>query len=225
MMEEILKAILQGADGSPAPQQRSQDPLADLIGAVLGGAATQPAPQPQQQLPAGDPLSELIKGVLGGEPQAPQAPGGGGTIIDILGSILGGGRPGGQNNSFLRPIAEALSDKLGISPEIALIVINLAIGLLLSRQRDQTGGGAGDYRRGGSAPAQEGFDLDDLLDENYLQATGATSQLARQTGMNETQATHSLQEALMLLNNQTTRRASSQKEGGLDHLLDSWDDR
>lgn len=222
MMEELLKAIL-GGGGAPAAQQGGQDPLADLIGAVLGGGASQPAPQ---QLP-NDPLSELLKGVLGGEPEPAQQPSGGGGIIDILGSILGGGRPGGQNNSFLQPIANALADKLGISPQIALIVINLAITLLLSRSKEQAGAAPSDSRRGGTGSQQEGFDLDGLLDENYLQATGATTQLARQTGMNEDQATRSLQEALMLLNQQTkapSGRPAPKKAGGLDHLLDSWED-
>lgn len=224
MMEELLKAIL-GGGGSAPTQQSEQDPLADLIGAVLGGGAAAPAPQPQA-MPSSDPLSELIKGVLGGEPQAAQ-PSSGSTIIDILGSILGGGRPGGQNNSFLQPIANALAEKLGISPQVALIVINLAIMLLLSRRKEEAATAPGDTRRGGTPSEQEGFDLDDLLDKNYLQATGATTQLARQTGMSEDQATQSLQEALILLDRQakpaSSRRVPS-KPSGLDHLLDSWEE-
>lgn len=229
MMEELLKAILQGADGSSMPQQqRGQDPLADLIGSVLGGGSQ--APTQPQQLPAGDPLAELIKGVLGGEPSAPQqAMGSGNPIIDILGSVLGGGRPGGQNNSFLEPIASALADKLGISPQIALIVINLAMMLLLNRQKDQGGmpmpSGSGGYRRGGTQPQDGGLDLDDLLDENYLQATGATAQLSRQTGMSEADATRSLQEAFTLLNNQTKAVARRKaNDSDLKHLLDTWED-
>ncbi|MEZ4513184.1 MAG: hypothetical protein R3C62_15060 [Chloroflexota bacterium] len=226
MMEELLKVILGGGD-APA-QQSGQDPLADLIGAVLGGGAAQPAPEPQPLPSSSDPLSELIKGVLGGEPGAEQSSSGS-TIIDILGSILGGGRPGGQNNSFLQPIAEALADKLGISPQVALIVINLAITLLLSRRKEQAAEAApsDSARRGGTSGQQDGFDLDDLLDKNYLQATGATTQLARQTGMSEDQATESLQEALLLLNRQTqsaTGRRAARQKSGLDHLLDSWED-
>ena len=225
MMEELLKAILGG--GSVPAQQSEQDPLADLIGAVLGGGASQPAPEPQP-LPSSDPLSELIKGVLGGEPGTDR-PSSGSTIIDILGNILGGGRPGGQNNSFLQPIAEALADKLGISPQVALIVINLAITLLLSRRKEQAAEAApsDSARRGGTPSQQEGFNLDELLDKNYLQATGATTQLARQTGMSEDQATESLQEALRLLNRQTqsaTGRRAAKQQSGLDHLLDSWED-
>lgn len=229
MMEELLKAILQGADGASVPQQQQgSDPLADLIGSVLGGGQ---APTQPQQLPAGDPLAELIKGVLGGEQSSPrQAMGSGNPIIDILGSVLGGGRPGGQNNSFLEPIANALADKLGISPQIALIVINLAMMLLLNRQKDQGGipmpGGGRDYQRGGTPQQQDGgFDLDDLLDENYLQATGATAQLSRQTGMSEADATRSLQEAMMLLNNQTKAVARRKaNDSDLKHLLDSWEE-
>lgn len=221
MMEELLKAILGGGMDSPA-HQSGQDPLADLIGAVLGGGAAQPAPQPQA-LPGSDPLSELIKGVVGGEPEAAN-PSSGGTIIDILGSILGGGRPGGQNNSFLQPIAEALAEKLGISPQVALIVINLAIMLLLSRRKEEAAAPS-DSRRSEGQP--DGFDLDDLLDKNYLQATGATTQLAQQTGMSEDQATQSLQEALILLDRQAapaSRRRVAPRPSMLDHLLDSWKD-
>jgi len=151
-------------------------------------------------------------------------------MADILGGILGGNSARTQSNPLVAPIANMLSEKLGISPAIAGIIINYALSALLSRGKKQPG-------QAGRGQQDQGFDLDDLLEGDFAWSSGMAQQLSSQTGMSEDDAAYGLQEAMMLLNGhpaakkQAPRRkpqarkqsAAPQKRNSLDHLLDSWE--
>ena len=105
---------------------------------------------------------------------------------------------------------------------MASIIMSFAFSLLVSRLQGGGGSGSSQKSEGG------GFDLDDLLDDDYLDSQGITTQLADQTGLDEDEAKQSLKEAVTLLNGHVTsaeqapRPTSGASE--LESLLDSWDD-
>ncbi len=121
-----------------------------------------------------NPMADLIGGLLGGE-------GAGGGLADILGSVLGGGA------SEQNAIASGLADKLGVPPEVVQTVVQFVVSRLLS-------GG-----QGASAGGQRGFDLDSLLDEDYLKNSGVVDDLAGETGLDQETAVKSLQQVLSML--------------------------
>jgi hypothetical protein len=141
--------------------------------------------------------------------------------MDILGAILGGGgasQIGGNPN--LMPFTEALSEKLGISPQMASVLIGAAFSLLTGML--QKGG-----QEGRGLP--EGADLDNLLDEQFLTSSGMATQVAQQTGLDEATAAHHLREAMVLLASppsgaEASPRPQPANPSELDHLLDNWED-
>lgn len=235
MLEELLEVL---AAGSQQQQQRQQQ-------------------QRQQQQPqrrkAQNPLQDLLEGVLGGSPQQQQqqqqqrAPQGGGGIGDILEAVLGGGARRGQgqvaSNPMLAPFVGALSEKLGISPQMAAVIISAAFGLIVSKVM---GGGKKQSQQAGvaSAPAG-GIDLDDLLDGDFMNKSGVAERVAKQTGMDKKEASSGLRQALEMLGvlpkgqsapSQTPQRAPQStpkrsatksttrgKSKDLKHLLDTWE--
>jgi hypothetical protein len=212
----LLEAMMGGQQGS-AP---SEEPLGGLLEAIMGGEPGGTGGLPGmsgQGAPGGDPLGGLLEGMLGGGPGgAGSMPGiseqaglGGGLLGGLLQGILGGGggsagglggllegvlggaSPGGMGgSSSLAPFTEALSEKLGISPQLASVLITFALGLLTSSLRGSS--------RGGQA-SPESLDLDQLLDDEALRASGLTQQLSAQTGLSEQEAMADLREAVYLL--------------------------
>ncbi|CCI51365.1 conserved hypothetical protein [Nostocoides jenkinsii Ben 74] len=110
VLSYIMKQMTQRTGGSSSGSGGGG--LGDILGQVLGGkSAAQPQDAqvddnvlPQRTEPtssapstSGQPdLNDILKDVLGGaassQTSRQQAPSGGGSVIDILGSILGGGR-------------------------------------------------------------------------------------------------------------------------------------
>ena len=113
-MEDILRAMLEGAMQQQGQQRRQQqpqapaDPLAEILGGILGGSA---APQPRQQGGA-DPMADILGGILGGGGSAPS-----GSDVDpimgILGGILGGGSQPQTQPSGAGGLGDILGDILG----------------------------------------------------------------------------------------------------------------
>lgn len=225
MIEELMKAVLEGA------QQQQQ------------GSRRQ-----TQQAPSGDILGEILKGVLGGagQQQAQRAPtqpqmDNLGGIADILGGVLGGGTRGASTgNPIADMAANALAKRLGISPQIAAMVVSFAMAALLGKQQQQQ---ATPGRRAPSRPSNntarggtfDGLDLDDLLDGDFAYESGLAAQLAGKTGQSEDEAAYQLQEAVSILTGvgqRKPKKASTKpkpalrqapKSGGLDSLLDKWE--
>ena len=178
MLEELLEIMLGGAQGQSAQSQRQQaaNPWNDILEGVLGGAQS---------------------GASAGGAQTKASPG----ISDILESVLGGGGANSQRqqspiggNPMLAPFTQALAERLGISPQMASVVISAAFGLLMSYLQGARQKGQLDPRAGAA-----GLDLDQLLNKNTLASSGVTQRVSAQTGMNETDIERALREALEIL--------------------------
>jgi len=261
-IEDLLKGILGGATGQGAEGQQS-DMLGGLLESILGGGAA--TPQGGQQSPQQEGgLSDLIGSILGGgtTPQSvQQTPQQGGGLPDLIGSILGGGQAGGglggilggilggggmSNNAILAPITQALSERLGLTPQMAQAVVLFAVSTVIPALIRGVA-----RKRGAEIPAQSGalpsagtgeggLDLDDLLQRmgtgqklgrSYLQSTGLVQQLSEQTGLDRATATKSLQQTFSMLGGYLGEEApetpaqESDSSKGLDSLLDTWDSK
>ncbi|MEM7331889.1 MAG: hypothetical protein AAF490_07345 [Chloroflexota bacterium] len=211
MMEELMKIMLDGAQQQQRPQQQQR-----------GGAG-------------GDILMEILKGAMGGE-QAParpqqQQPQNMLDIADLIGGVLGAGSTGssgmaGQMNPLLAPIANSISKRLGLSPQITQIILSFAVAALLNRGKKQVT----QRGRGGRQQTQETYDLDDLLEGDFAWDSGMAQQISAKTGLSEDEAAYNLQEAMMMLSDhplfgKKSKSAAPKAQASpsqLDHLLDSW---
>jgi hypothetical protein len=226
-MEDILKSIQGGVDSRSAGNRQAVDSLSDLLKGILGGASSGRA---SPQGGAGG-LPDILGGILGGGTQD------GFGLDDILGAIMGTGGLAVGANSFLAPIAQALADRLGLSPALAQAVVAFAVSKLLPALL----GGAGAVvpgRQASVAPTRpsaagaEGLDLDHLLERmgsgqqlepSFLQSTGLVSELQQQTGLDSDTAVQSLQQVFGLFGAQLAGPEPQPKPQGLDHLLDTWE--
>jgi hypothetical protein len=161
--------------------QREGEVGQDPLGGLLGGQGS-----------SGD-LGALL--ALGG---AGAAGGQSGGLGDLLGGMLGGG---GQtdpsflgNNAMANPLVDMLADKLGISRQTAGMIMSVAVPLIIGMLQKQSRGGS---RSVGAA------DLNELLDQDYLRSSGAVSQLASQSDLDEEAAAQNLQQAMAMLVGQT----------------------
>ncbi|MEM8860350.1 MAG: hypothetical protein AAGD96_18645 [Chloroflexota bacterium] len=217
--------------------------IEELMKAVLEGAQQQQAGSRQQASPQADILGEILKGVLGGQQQAPQrtSPQSDlGGLADILGGVLGGGRSRGAStgNPIADMAANALAERLGISPQIAGMVVSFAMAMLMGKKMQgaesapaMPGRRQNQAQRGG---VFGGLDLDDLLEGDYAFDSGLAAQLAEKTGQTEEESAYQLQEAVSLLTGagqkKTKKKTAAKparktptKTKGLDSLLDSWE--
>ena len=120
-------------------------------------------------------------------------------IGDILGAVLGGGSSGIGASPLLAPIANLVSQKLGLPPAIAQAVIAFVLAKLLS---GSSGGGSGrmDLQEGpGMQDLLESASSGQRLDKRTLAATGLPDELAQHTGLDPDTAAKSLQQVLTLL--------------------------
>ena len=223
-MEDLINALVGGAAEQGGQGQNSADQLADLLGGMLSGGAGTGAS-------GGGGLLESILGGSGGSQSEGALDMGG-----ILGAIMGGssGGPSVSQDSFLAPIVNALADKIGISPEIASMVVSFLVSKLLSGMSGSAGSTSG--ASPGAPAAQDDLDLDHLLtamrsgepvDTDYIKTSGMSEELAQQTGMDPETAAASLQEAFALLGGQMGSGVEAAPPAkpqldGLDHLLDTW---
>ncbi|MCP5097137.1 MAG: hypothetical protein GY943_16430 [Chloroflexi bacterium] len=204
MMEDLMKILLEGAQTQKQQQPQAKEPniLTDILEGVLKGGQAAPQRGQQQQQP------DMF------------------NMADLLNVVLGGGKGGaqGQVNPLLAPIVNTLAEKLGISPAIAQIIVTFATSALLSRGKDNKGGGL----VGG---AQQGFDLDDLLEGDFAYSSGLAQQLSQQSGLDEDEAAYGLQEAMMMLSGHpsfsqssaSARPKAQPSPNKLDSLLDTWE--
>jgi hypothetical protein len=204
MMEELMKIVLEGAKQQQGQQQRGgqSDILMDILKGAMGGGQAAPQQQPQQQQP---------KNIL--------------DIADILGGVLGGATQKGSGapvNPLIAPIANMLSQKLGISPAIAQIILTFALSALLNRGQKSPSGA--------KAPQGQTYDLDDLLEGDFAFDSGMANQISQKTGLSEDEAAYNLQEAMMMITEHPLFKKQSKQAppkaqaspNKLDHLLDSW---
>lgn len=217
-LDDILNAFIGGGIPAPGQAPAAGDPLAEILQGILGGGAAPGGGAAQDGgLPGmgGDPLGGLLEGILGGG----MAPGGSGGGMGLLPGM--GGDP--SMNGLLAPLADALAKKLGLPPEIAMMVVSFLGAKLLS------GAGGAGAKKGSSSRSRaaqpQALDLDSLL-ETMGNDKGAARELAEQTGLDPATAERSLQEAIGMIGGarQTRKPQPSNRPsgGGLDSLLDTW---
>ena len=234
---DLVGGILGGGNApqspptSPSqPSQQEANPIADLIGSILGGAMTpvQPQAQGQPAQQAENPIADLIGGLIGGASQQ----GSGNVIADLLGSMMGGGSSSSSNAESMNPIAQLLSDKLGLSPAVAQAVVTFFMAKMVEMIIPRLTGGQAALPEGTPQGGGGGLNLDHLLnnvdDEEglnlQLSASGMPQELSSATGLDEETATQSLQELVKLVAQQRQQSEPAQSQSGrLDHLLDNWE--
>ncbi|HEY1409943.1 MAG TPA: hypothetical protein VF434_13455 [Promineifilum sp.] len=192
---------LLSSDG-PGPQGQAQEDAPDLLGSLLGGGGAgglggllgslmgSDAGDPNEGADVGD-MAGMLGGLLGGAPDpTPQGnAGAGGGLGALLGGLLGGS--GGAPTSFgggggpSLPFAGALAEKLGISEQMANMLIMGAIGLLTSSAAKQRSSG-----RGGQV------DFESLSDPDFIRTSGVARRMSEQMDIGEDDAIMGLQQTL-----------------------------
>jgi hypothetical protein len=186
-MSAILGSLLGGAtqQGGGQAQSAGSNPLGDILGSLLGGAA-------QQQTTSVKTQSTGKKSKRAG--QTSQSAGSN-PLGDILGGLLGGGasQSGAAasgslgNNAFVASIVDAIAAKIGIPPQIAQIVVSLALSHMMSGQGSKLT----------QSLASQG-----TVTQKYLKDSGLVSQVTQQTGVDNATAAKSLQQAFQALGTQ-----------------------
>lgn len=186
MLDDILQMLMQAqqdqsnSDQSSQPAADADNPLGDMLGGLLGSMAGQSdAGDSSQASNAGGMDMGMDMGMLGG----------------LFGMLSGGsageasGVTGG--NPMLAPITEAVSEKLGISPQMAGVVVSAGFALLMSKMQQ-----SGQANRSGSV---QDLDLDELTDAQYLHDSGMATRVAEQTGVDEDTAVDYLQQTTKMM--------------------------
>lgn len=156
---DLLGGLMGGAQGQGGAQPGNQAPgLDDVLGGLIGGAQGQGSPQGQAG-GLGDLLGGLMSGAQGQQGQG--SPGLG--LDDLIGMIAGGGAQGGLN---LDSLVNGVTDRSGVSPDIAQVIIQTVMeflggnlpGPLGDVLRGITGGQPGAGAQGGDS----NIGLDDI---------------------------------------------------------------
>jgi hypothetical protein len=188
-LADLLGGLLDGTPGGAGSSGDMGD-MAGMLGGLLGGGGAAAGA-------SGGDMADLLGGLLGGggAAEASSASGGGG-LMDVLGGLLGGGQPmtfGGGGGPTL-PFANTLAEKLGISPQMANMLIMGAIGLLTASAAKKRSSGR-----------SEGIDLNSLAaDPDYIRSSGVASRLSAQLGISEDEAVAGLQQTMGLMAAQQT---------------------
>lgn len=172
-MEDLLGGLMGGGGGAGG--------LGSLLGGLMGGGA-----QSGEAGDAGD-MAGMLGSLLGGGGGS----GGAGGLGGLLGGLFGGGGGGGEQMSFgggggaSLPFASTLAEKLGISEQMANMLIMGAIGLLTSSMAKNRGGGE--------------VDINSLTDPDFIRSSGVSGRVAGQMGISEDEAVLGLQQAMGML--------------------------
>ncbi len=158
--------------------------LGSLLGAFMGGGGGQGAQ-------GSDAMMGMLGGLLGGMGGG-QGTQGGGDMMSMLGGLLGGmggasPNAGGMDtgmNAALAPLADMLSQKLGLPREMAMAAMAVVVPMILSKL---SGGGA----QGGDRSA--GLSFSPTEQDEMIQS------LASQTGLSPEQSAQVLNQAVQVL--------------------------
>jgi hypothetical protein len=197
-MENLMKALMESAAPTQqqAPQQQAGggDVLSEVLGGLMGGAQ-----QSASQQGGGDMLSGVLGGLLGGG----QGGNSGDQMLGALEQIIGG-RPGqgqtlgvnqgamnmgGMNDPVMmmvQPIVNQLAAKAKIPPQIATVVVSIAVHYLLSSHPSTST----------KAPMNLGSFMQELSSGNVspdtLHNTGMVKDVMEATGLDQQKAQSSL---------------------------------
>ena len=118
-MEDLMKALMQGASGAPQQQQSGGgDALSQMLGGLMGGGQQGGGAPAVQMLGA-------LEQIIGGQPGTGQA----------LSPNTGAAMNMNVNDPLmmlLQPVVNQLAAKANISPQIAMVVASIAVHYLLS---------------------------------------------------------------------------------------------
>ncbi len=200
-MEDIMKALMQTSAGTPQQSGGpSSDMLSQAIGSALGGSLQQSG---------GGGLASLLGGLLGGGQQqsapATQLLGG---LQQIIGGTPGSGQLGMNQGSMnlgasnpvmmlIQPVVNQLAAKAGISPEIATIVTSIALHYLLQSHPSTPGASPLNLNSVMQTLAAGG-----QVNPNTLQQSGIVNDVMQATGLNQQQATRSINQTFGILGSQ-----------------------
>lgn len=220
-LDDILNAFIGGGIPQQGQTSAENDPLADILQGILGGGMGQGmSPGSGQRMSPGmsgdDPLGGILEAILGGGMGGGGAQGGMGVLPGMGGGDMG-------MNALLAPLADALAKKLGLPPEIAMMVVSFLGAKLMSGGAPAQAPGARPGK--GRAAQSQALDLDSLL-ETMGNDKGMARELAEQTGLDPATAERSLQEAIDMMGGAREARkpqpSNRPSGGGLDSLLDTW---
>ncbi|MBP6016488.1 MAG: hypothetical protein KA586_07185 [Candidatus Promineofilum sp.] len=177
-----LGALLGGLMGGGGAPSGSAGGAEDLLGSLLGGGGAQGSD-------TGD-MAGMLGSLLGGGGAPAQPASGSGGLEGLLGGLLGGGGNAGQmsfggGGGASLPFAGTLAKKLGISEQMASMLIMGAIGLLTSSMAKNRGG--------------RSVDVNSLADPDYIRSSGVSSRLSEQMGISEDEAILGLQQTMGLM--------------------------
>lgn len=185
---DLLKAVSGDEDDKEKGAASQADALGGILGGLVGGQGSVSE------------LGGLVGGLLGGSDA--------GGLAGILSAASGGDLTA---NPLIAPIVQGLSAKLGLSPEIAQIVVSFVMAKVLPALTGGTGAAAtatGAASGSSGADSQTELDLDDLLSRlgsrqplghEYLASSGMPEELAEETGLDAQMAEKSLQEAFLMV--------------------------
>lgn len=208
--------------------------LEALLGSLLGGGGTTAGQPGGSGGSSTINLNDLIGMLIGQNASQGQTHHNG--ISDLINALIGGsaaaGGSAGGNNQRINPIAQMLADRLGIPPQLAQAVVAFFISRILQKQLQNLPAGAQPTQPATPAgAADDGFDLDDLLDvmgdrrtlQTRLSQSGMANDLARQTGLTPAQANAALQEVVQIVGEQRIKPRPVTTQGvNLKRLLETW---
>jgi hypothetical protein len=192
-MQDIMKALMQSSAGASQPsggadalsqaigglmggsQQSSGGGLGALLGSLLGGG--------QQGTPATQLLGGLQQ-VIGGQPGWGNLPMGGGTLPSANDPIM----------MLLQPVVNQVAAKANIPPQIAVVVASIAVHYLLQSHPSTPG----------ASPLNLGNVMQQLasgsgIPPSTLQSSGIVNDVMQTTGLNQQQATKTLNTTFSVL--------------------------
>ncbi len=185
-MDDLMNALNQDGPQKPPksgqPSSGQESGQMDL-GSLLGGMAAGGGQQGGGQMDLGG----LLGGLMGGGGSAQ----GGDPLAGLLGGLMGGGSGSSGMGGPFDALAGPLAEKLGISPQIASMVIMFLANALL-------GGKAGS--RSGAVDSNAAADLSDVVtmlnsgqaDSRALQGNQLVQDLSQETGLDQETAARSI---------------------------------
>jgi len=241
VIEELLEIFLEGAQ-TPTGNSR-------LPSQTSGGQDYRQQPSSTQDSQAmGNPWLDLFEDFMGEQlPQGrepsrqPANAVGGFGLDDLLEIFMGGGQKSNVGgNPMLAPFTETLAEKLGLSPQMASIIVSYAFSMFVS-QLGSSGATSASGTQSQSQRSQKhskgGLDLDDLLDGDFIESQGMGKKIAKRTGLDEQTAQEGLREAIKILGGRQDieeptkprverpqQAKAPQEERSLQGLLDTWED-
>ncbi len=196
-MDDLMKALLQSAPSGAQKQAAGSDALSQMLGGLLSGGQS----GTQQAGGSGDMMSQVLGGLMGGGQQTSNSPAG--SLLGGLEQIIGGQPGSGQALSpnqgmgmnmgmndplmlLLQPVVNQLAAKVNIPPQIAMVVVSIAIHYLISSHSSTGGNGPLNLDRVVRELGSGG------ISQSTLRNSGMVNDVMQATGMNKQDSINSL---------------------------------